>query len=259
MPRYRYRRARKPKRKLYKSKVFWFLLLFLMAFGSSFYFLFFSDLLKIKNIEVKGNQKLGAEEVKSALLSEISKKILLFIPKNVFLINFDKLSYDISEKFPEIEKVSIKLNLPDTVSAEIIEKTPNGCWCKDSDCFYFDKYGIPYQKNNNCANLLTIISDKKPEISKQVVSESGLADISKIYNESINQADIKDIAVYDDKIVLEAKQGWKAYFKPNNDIPGQIVNFKTIMSQKVGDSKISQLDYVDLRFGNKVFFKFKNK
>ena len=258
MSRYRYRRARRPKRRLYKSKGFWFLLLFLIAIGYSFYFVFFSDFLKVKNIEVSGAEKIGADNVKNALLGEISQKMFFFIPKNILSVNFDKLSYDISSKFPEVEKISIKINLPDTVSAEIIEKTPAGCWCKESECDYFDKHGIPYQKNSNCDNLLIIVSDKNPEIAKQMISEDNLKDILSIYNESIGQAEIKDIMISDGKLVLESKQGWIAYFKPYDDILGQIVNLKAILEQKVGANKISQLNYIDLRFGNKVFYKFKD-
>ncbi|MCX6764952.1 MAG: hypothetical protein NT148_00195, partial [Candidatus Nealsonbacteria bacterium] len=167
-------------------------------------------------------------------------------------------SYDISSKFPEVEKISIKINLPDTVSAEIIEKTPAGCWCKDSDCYYFDKYGIVYQKNSKCDSLLIIVSDKDPEVSKQIISEDNLKDILKIFNESIGQAEIEDIKISDDKVILESKQGWIAYFKPYDDTSGQIVNLKAILEQKVGPSKLSQLNYIDLRFGNKVFYKFKD-
>ena len=258
MPRYRYRRLRKPKRRLYKSKGFWFLFLFLIIIGYSFYFVFFSDFLKVKNIEVSGAEKIGADNVKNVFLGEISKKMFFFIPKNILSVNFDKLSYDISSNFPEVEKISIKINLPDTVSAEIIEKTPAGCWCKDSNCNYFDRYGIVYQQNSKCDNLLTIVSDKEPEISKQVISEDNLKDILKIFNESIGQAQIKDIRISDDKVILESKQGWIAYFKPYDDISGQIVNLKAILEQKVGANKASQLNYIDLRFGNKVFYKFKD-
>lgn len=263
MPRYRYRRARKPKRKLYKSKGFWFFVLFLAVSGSLFYLVFFSDLLKVKNIEVKGNQKLGADDIRSALLGEISQKILFFIPKNIFAINFDKLSYDISSKFPEIDKISLKINLPNTVSAEIIEKTPAGCWClsaqagTNSDCWYFDKYGVIYQKNSSCNNLLIIVSDKKPQLAKSIISENDLNSILSIYKDSINPSEIKNIFVSNEKIILESKIGWVAYFKPYDDIPGQIVNLKAILEQKVGESKKSQLNYIDLRFGNKVFYKFK--
>ncbi|MCX6765290.1 MAG: hypothetical protein NT148_02000, partial [Candidatus Nealsonbacteria bacterium] len=73
MPRYRYRRAKRPKRRLYKSKGFWFLLLFLIVAGSSFYFVFFSDFLKVKNIEVSGAEKIGTDSVKNVFLGEISK------------------------------------------------------------------------------------------------------------------------------------------------------------------------------------------
>lgn len=258
MPRYRYRKPRRPKRKLYKSKAFWSLFFFLLFFGSAFYFAFFSDLLKVKNIEVSGNQKLGADDVRNALLNEVSKKIFFFIPKNIFAVNFDKLSNDIVEKFPEIEKVSIKINLPNTVSAEIIEKTPVGCWCNNGECFYFDKYGIAYQKNDNCSNLLKIISDKKSAITKEIISAEHLKDILSIYNDAVDSEQIKDIIISDDKITLESKQGWVAYFKPYDDISSQVINLKAVLGQKLTANKISQLNYIDLRFGNKIFYKFKN-
>lgn len=257
MSRYRYRRAKKPKRRLYRSKGFWFLFLFIIIAGYSFYFAFFSDFLKVKNIEISGAEKIGTDNVKNIFFGEISKKMFFFIPKNILSVNFDKLSYDISSKFPEVEKISIKINLPDTVSAEIIEKTPAGCWCKNSDCYYFDKYGIIYQKNSKCDNLLIIASDKNPEIAKQIISEDNLKDILNIFEKSVDKAGIKDIKILDDKIILESKLGWIVYFRPFDDISGQIINLRAILDQKVPANRLIQLDYIDLRFGNKVFYKFK--
>lgn len=257
MRRYRYRRAKKPKRKLYKSKGFWFLFLTFSLVFASFYFFFFSDFLKVKNIEVSGAEKIGPDQVKSLFLSEISQKIFFFIPKNILSVNFDKLSYDISSKFPEVEKISIRINLPNTVSAEIIEKKPAGCWCAYSDCWYFDKYGTAYQKNNNCNNMVVVVSDKRPEISKQIISEKELGDILNLHKEVSALTEIKNINFSDDKITIETNQGWNIYFKPNDDISGQIVNLKAILQEKAPPSKRSQLNYIDLRFGNKIFYKFK--
>jgi len=257
MPRYRYRRAKRPKRKIYRSRGFWFFFLFLIIIGVSTYFVFFSDLLRVKNIEVSGTGKVSADEVKSIFLTEISKKMLFFLPKNILSVDFDKLSNDVSSKFPEIEKVSVKIVLPNTVSAEIIEKTPEGCWCAYSECYYFDKYGVVYQKNSNCNNLLTINSDKKPELTKQIISENELNNVSKIFKDVSGLVKIKNLNFYDEKIILETNQGWKIYFKHGDDIPGQIVNLKAILEQKVPVEKQDNLNYIDLRFGNKVFYKFK--
>lgn len=258
MPKYRYRKLRRPKRRLYIRKGFWFLFLFSIIISSFVYVFFFSDFLKVKNIEVSGNQKLGADDVKQALIQEVSEKILFFIPKNIFSLDFKKLSAEISQKFPEIERISIKRNLPNTVYAEIIEKVPAGCWCFEQ-CYYFDQYGVIFQENVGCDNLLVIKSDKIPEISKQIISETEAKDFTNIYKEINPIAEIKDISVFDEtKIVLQSKLGWKAYLRFDEDIQNQIINLKAVLEQKVSEDKRSQLDYIDVRFGNKVFYKFKN-
>jgi cell division septal protein FtsQ len=58
--------------------------------------------------------------------------------------------------------------------------------------------------------------------------------------------------------IFETEEGWKAYFNKNVEINKGIEMLQIVLEEKIGKEKIKNLDYIDLRIDNKVFYKFKD-
>ena len=59
------------------------------------------------------------------------------------------------------------------------------------------------------------------------------------------------------EIKVETNDGFKIIFKRGGDFNKSLQALKTVLEQEV-KGKRSQLEYIDLRLGNKVFYKFRN-
>ncbi len=246
---YRYRKSKKPRKIFLRKKGFWVFMLVVSLFSGIFYFLFFSEYFSIKNIEISGNNRITSQN-----LIEFSQK-----GKNFFLADFSEISKEIMNKFPEIKNISIKKSFPDSVALSVEERQTYGCLCKDSDCFYFDENGVVFEKNNDCNNKLVVISEKILQMLEKAIEKDKINNFISIYNSMSGFGGCKSISIYDNsdkKIVLLSAEGWQVYFS-EIDIPSQIVNLKALLSDKISESKRKNLEYIDLRFGSKLFYKFR--
>jgi len=59
------------------------------------------------------------------------------------------------------------------------------------------------------------------------------------------------------EIHLVMPQGWKIYFNTDDEISAQIEILRVVLNKKIPASEQAMFDYIDLRVGEKVFYKFK--
>ena len=113
----------------------------------------------------------------------------------------------------------------------------------------------PEEANNYLNKFPVLNTDKEIKISESVVTSKMVDFILKL-NEKIKPIGL-EAGYYESKAVTEVslvtKAGWRAHFDVNNDLDTSIANLKLILNDKIKDQ--SKLEYIDLRFGNKVFYK----
>jgi len=224
------------------------------------YVIFYSDLFKVKNINISGLDIISEGEIKPLIESKLSGwKFLIMPADNMLFINKDDIKRDINAKF-RLQELSVKrawrglnVNLKEDVSYVIIF---NGK-------FYFaDGDGI-VQKEMDSEQVRSYW-DRFP-ILNVTQSEINMGDhiISKRIIGYVLDLDkqLKAVGIYPkgyessgpDQVNLVAREGWKAYFDTGSDIKASVENLQLILKEKVPDT--NQLEYIDLRFGDKVFMK----
>lgn len=254
--RYKFKKIKKKKKFFLFKKSFWLVLFFLSLLGTGFYYFFYSGLLEIEKIEIKGNKEIPVESIKNIIVREIEEKIFSFFPRNIILINFGKISQKLLFEFPRIKEIVLKRKFPNSIEAAIIERSPVAFWCKEEDCFSLDEEGIIFAKGEKKEGLV-IKSNKKVNLFEKIIEKEKLEDILKIYKELKNSFTIEEIFISEkEKITVKGREGWEIYFNQDN-VDEQIINLKAVIQEKIPLEKINELQYIDLRFGNKIYFKYK--
>lgn len=249
----RYRKYHKLKRKtpFFKKRYFWVLLLILILFSTGIYYVFFSDVFKINQIEISGNNKISTEDIKNLVTGQLDQKVILFV-------RLSKTAKTITEKFPEAESVSLKRRFPSSVSLSVEERKPFAVWCNQT-CFNSDEEGIIFERTNNTSGFL-IRTDKDIVIGKSIVSKNELNDIFNIKNDLVKKTNIatKEFLYLRDMLTLKTEEGWQAYFDPTTSLSNQSFNLIVSIQEKIPSDRRGDLEYIDLRYGNKVFYKYKS-
>jgi len=268
--------AKKNRLKQNNSRVFGKILSFFMLLvfaGVTLYLLFFSPFLLVSKINVSGTEDLDPNLVRDEISLAIAGKYLDAIPAdNIMLINQGRLKSAIENKFKRIEDVQIKKVFPETLNISITERKSMLVLCSAGACFIIDNNGLPYAPADFSSNelqeneLLVLNDDGNKEIK---LTEPALDAGYMQYLLDIKDKLKNDVGLDIDKnyhtpqlvsgdIRVTTAEGWTIYFDNNLPLQKEIDMLKLVLSGKIDKDQQDNLEYVDLRTDNKVYYKFKN-
>jgi len=248
----------KKKKSIFKSKLFWILLLSVLSACGLVYFLIFSEIFQIKEINISGNLIISNEQLLRVIEPNIRKQII-WETKSIFLIDLNKIEQEILKQFPEIENIRIKRRLPELLISEVKERQifaairlPSG------KVFSVDKYGIAFEERQRQNDLLIDFSNEKEfTFGENVIDGEKLKAISEIKELLQKRLDIETekLLFLDDRLNITTSRGFKIYFGFITDVKDQIFNLEMLGKEKLKTEDLQSLEYIDLRFGDKVFYK----
>lgn len=251
----------KKKKPFFKKKVFWVFVFIFLGFGFLIYFLVFSQTFQVKEIRVFGNEKVSRENLQE-LIEAKAKRTFFLQTKSIFLVDLRGIEETILAEFPLIAEAKLKRKFPNILSLEIRERKPLATFCQDSkECFKIDKEGVAFleAKEEQKEGCLLIFSQKEEKISlgQRVIQEDHLGSIFEIQKnlEEDFKIKIEKFFLLDEKLNVETEQGFEIYFDLEGDVLNQISNLGLILQEEIPPEERKNLQYIDLRFGNRVFYK----
>ena len=243
------------------------------------YWLFLTPAFAIEKIEMRGSFIWPQERLSSLVSSQLAQKRWFFAHQNN-IFTFDKLAFanTISQQFI-IDKISVERQRPHTLIINTLEKPRKALWSSQGVIYALDAEGIV----TGVADLNTpdnqfIIYDKNEEnaeVSEQnrgvlnagtpVLSAGAMAFLNNlITNDFIRSLNPRFAIVsglnpdYASVKFSEAGQptaGWNVYFSIDDTLETQVENLKLVLQHSIPPAKRSALNYIDLRFDNKVYYK----
>jgi len=249
---------------VFKSKIFWiFVFLFLLLAGL-FYLLFLSEIFEIKELNISGNEEMGTQHLLEIIEPEIQQSLsfrgkTFLKTKNIFLINSSKLEKTILERFLKIDTIAFKRKLPGTFILDIKERELFAVVCQlENQCFAVDKKGVVFQEEEVKNGLLvSFLEEEKIILGKEIIKPEYLEAIFQV-NKNFKDSpdiDIKKLVFFDQRLNVETEQGFEIHFNLEGKIEDQLFNLDLVLRQKVSKEEFKNLKYIDLRFGNKVYYR----
>jgi hypothetical protein len=240
--------------------------------------------LKISSIEVVGNKVIDSNDVKDTVTQTLSGKYFFVFPKDNFLIYPSRELLGILETtFPRAEYINPKLEGQKLV-IEMKERGGRFLWCgdvptdKDVDeqCYFTDGRGYifdkaPYFSDNVYLKIYgTRVSSIEEIIGSKILSEEdfkNVVNLRAILYENDMHATIlylKEDGDYEfwlSRPSNESSDRPKIFFSKKSDFSEIASNLISALENEPLKTdfkeKYSSLLYLDARFDNKVFFKFK--
>jgi len=255
-------------------------------------FFLFSYLSRLKNlniaeIQVIGNEIMDTGEIQATVEGEVAGKFLWLFPKgNILIYPQDSIKKTLLDKFKRIKKIDLSIEDNKTLIINVTERVAKYTWCgteipgvgipqgsptpesPTEKCFFLDEDGY--------------IFDEAPYFSGEVYFKFFGQPVSvhnyfpqQNFNQLVSFIDmlvemkLKPVSLYitlnkDAEIFLSkgntAKTEPKIIFKLDADLENIGSNLKTALNTEPLKSdmnkRYSMLEYIDLRFGNKVYNKF---
>jgi len=252
------------KKRFIKKLTFLFLIpLFICASVAA---LFYIPYFRIKKISIEGNSSLDQEKIIAEISNYLKDKQFKIFPRdNILILPKEKINRDLLTKFPRIKTVSLNRGFPNALSVVIKERNNEAIFCPEGEggCFFIDEDGVVFEPASyfSAGVYLSFLDERGEkeavEINENIISEEQFKKIIDFKN-LLAKEDIKILQVILKKeriYQLQTDEGWFILLNEKNDAQLTYQNLKTTLDQI--KEKRKNLDYIDLRFGNKVFYKFK--
>jgi hypothetical protein len=249
-------------------------------------FLLQANFMQVRSFEISGAQTMPTEDIKTASSNFISGSNFFVVPKsNILFLNKNQLASALLSKFGRLQKVDVSKNFfGGKIDLKITERKPDYVWCSvHYDCYYMTSDGFIFEKINESLSdsqiagttsgspltLSTEIAGKiifKGEIeSDPLMKKFSTPGKMKIYSDFIASLKNRGINVYSINIESPDKATastdlCEIIFNPeatdlNSAAENAILLIKDIKSKKPS----AQFEYLDVRFGNKIFYKLLTK
>lgn len=247
-------------------------------------FVFLSRIEKwnINNIEITGNNIVDTSLIASAVESNLKGAYIWFIPKtNILLYPKESITANLEKSFSRLKNISIQTKSSQTIGVSVEERNAKYTWCgeippsqKDLSpqndlCYFMDTEGYvfdsaPYFSGNVFFRFYGKTDGVPPGVFFE--KENFLKII--FYKETLENLGLKPIAFYikskeEGSIFLESAKnllGAEVLVKIETDQNQLMENIQAALNTKVFKDKIlneyDKLEYIDLRFENKVYYKF---
>jgi len=265
-----------------RLKIYFYIILILLISGLIVYFLFFSNYSEIKDIKISKitDYKLISEQELTEMIDPLIKKRgLIFSQKHILIFKTDDLK-EIMTNDSRINVFSVEKDWPNTLIIKIAESKPVASlisFANNKNSYLNSQGQVIYastnvdfttpneaKKNENEAKneVLPIFYDKTEvnltdlgyvELLKNVL---GLINCD-ILSQNEIKAELVNItekgSIFEVEIITHEK--WRILINSEADFDQQIDNLTLTLKQKIEDR--NDLDYIDLRFGEIIWYTLK--
>lgn len=219
----------------------------------------------ISAIQVKGDTT-NVEQIKKVVNKDLEGNYLGVLPKkSIFLFPRDTIVLDILKDFPQFYSASVATAGSTGLEISVSEREPYALYCLDQKCYFLDSGGLIYSEAGSFSDgVYTVFSEDSAPINpigERYLSESDLANLDQFFKK-VGSFDLspKLLIKSGDEYKLVLDGGAYITWKNTDDLNVVFSNLMAVFNNHlIRMSDLPNLLYIDLRFGDKVYYKFKNE
>lgn len=270
------------RRRVWILKALFFVGLVIAVIVFILYLLFFSSFLEIKEVSIKGLDKVNSNEFNDKLNKRLNSKLLgLFeFQRNLIFFNSDNFKAEMLAVFPEIKDISVSKEPLHALNIVVMEREIAGVWCFVDDrdpakagalsenCKYFDKDGFAWGEAARSSGFLILaIDDMRQNTREMFQRDATQVDRELLKNIMFISTRLKEVGILvskfifpDDYIgdftghVVSNGHAMSILFSTDSDIKGQIEVLDIFLADKKDDSDFNP-QYIDLRINGRIYYK----
>lgn len=239
-----------------------FILIAILLAAVVFYFLFISRYFEITDIAVWGVRESVALEIKDSAQKNVDNMRI----KNIFLFRVNKTKKDLEKNFYLLESIKIYRKLPGIIKIEGKEKEPAAIIHSGTKYYFLDRDSFAFEEvslTRLAVTSLPIIenkgSTKKINLGDRVLSPRFMDFVLSLQEVLPKETGLEIIeisipAFASREVHVRVKGNFIIYFDIQRTIESQVLTLKKTLSEVIIPEEREQLQYIDLRVENKVFY-----
>ena len=258
--------SRSRRRKKIIRRIAFFFIFLIVSLGAGGWFLF-SDRFRVRDVQISEVKQADAAMLRSTVENWLSGSDYYVVPRNVlWAFSAHKLEQYITASFPTIKSVNIARNFPHTLQLHIQEYDAWGVLChgESETCFWIDRDGTAFESAPEFSGLIVPkIHDNRPQdyqLGKQYLSDNLMNLIAYFNERAVSDNYLQSLQFIidekDETLRVRTRLGWDILLLESNDPEKSYKNLRVALDGEIKD-RVAQLEYIDLRFGNRLFYKFR--
>lgn len=250
-------------------------------------FLLYLQALSLTSISVQGNSIVEETEIVEYTDSILDGKYMHFFPKSsILLYPRQAVEAGLLKQFPRLREARVELGEWNTLAIDVQERDTDTIWCRDlpdttsEECYFSDDAGYVFAEAPHFSNsvFIKVYSQLASEpIGSTVISRLAYETavhfakfLPKIFVQSgFDRFRLVAVRIIDEKsfeaVVADTSisglNEWKIYYDNEEPVSELTLNLFTIMNSPDFKSDLEKnktgLESIDLRYGKKVFYKFR--
>lgn len=222
------------------------------------------DALTISHINVDGLETLAEAEVTKKVDESLNGTYWGIIPKRFLYLYPSESILTTLKAIDRVSDASLRTE-QNALIISVTEHTPYALWCKagdevSTDCFFTNDKGVAYEVAPSLIGGTMprfYIEGREPKKDETMLSAellTQLTSLSKSLEQTFNLR-VQDFTVHQvNDVTLRLSTGAEIKIDTTDSIEQVFSNISSILSAKQFENlKTGKFEYIDLRFGNKVF------
>ncbi len=222
----------------------------------------------IKEIKVSGNFSIPTEYILKSANIEINKYYFWIIPTdNILLLRRTEIKNNILNDIKEIGSVKILINEIDKIEISVKERESKNLWCKGAPtnigvCYFMDSDGFVFEEapifsSDVFPEYFGLIADENP--IGQFYFKDNFKKISGLYGAfqkiSFEPKYFNVVNAHEYEVYISG--GGRILINDEKSFESELINLQALVNSgyiKNDTESLKKINYIDLRFGNKVNF-----
>lgn len=231
--------------------------------------LMYSPMFTIDNIVINNVNFHPTEERLAEIMQEVmsTTRFYIFPQSNLFFFSKKNAGTVLAREF-YIDDVTIVRHWPNVLKINVANNVVVATWRAENGSFLMDRRGVLVQylsdESSDIAELAVIVEEPSEQraLGDQVTSDKVAVFIDTAYEQwkkdlpdtlptymILSAASLPTIQAY-------TADGWYVNLTTESAIAPQLESLKRLLEERVKDD-VSKLQYIDVRFGNRLYFKLK--
>jgi hypothetical protein len=217
----------------------------------------YASVFHIQGVVINGAQHTPISAVEADVRSMITGYRYLIIPhNNIFIYQKNKIQAYILQTYPSVETVDIRIDRHRTMQINIKDRKPLGVWCTD-ECYLYDTAGVIFKKSFIYTGALFVSWKREGNAVVQLldsVSCEGLC-TDPVFMDFLKRYRIEKAFMSENQLVLTSADGYQ--IKTGFVASSTMRHISDVLESK--PELLKNIEYIDVRFDNKIFYKEKGE
>lgn len=230
-----------------------------LILGGLVFWFFYSEEFKIKEIIMEGAPDFQKEKLLAEIEDIMASKVFYVIPQNCFFsFPAEKARWRLTDNFLNLKNIEVEKIFPFAISVRAEERKPVAVLCLPN-CFFVDETGFIFGDAPFFSpGIFVKFFDKraiKPEKGNFLLETNDFKRMLDFANRLKDFFSVSSIILENEKVYkLYAETGQYLIVDGGEDWALTYNNLVAFFNEMVKNDK-DKFEYIDFRFGNKIFFK----